>query len=56
MYTVTEENGRLNNYAVEPQITYAEAPSNTEKRNYLIQGAIAFSLIVGTIVTAFVVS
>ncbi len=53
---VNEEGGRLNNYAKEPQVYKAEPPSSTDKRNYLILGVFAVSLIVGVVSIAFVVS
>ena len=56
MYTTKEENGLLNNYAVEPQITYSESPTSNEQRRYLIQGIVAALVITATIVTAFAVS
>ncbi|NEQ44539.1 MAG: ssl1498 family light-harvesting-like protein [Leptolyngbya sp. SIOISBB] len=54
-YTV-EEGGRLNNFAVEPKMYEAEPPTATEKRNYIILGALATGLIVGVCSIAFVVS
>jgi hypothetical protein len=41
MYT-TDNEGLLNNYAVEPQVYYAEYPSSEQQRRYAIQGAVAF--------------
>jgi hypothetical protein len=54
-YTV-EEGGRLNNFAVEPKMYEAEPPTATEKRNYIILGALAFGLVAGVFSLAFVVS
>ncbi|MGD1944459.1 MAG: photosystem II assembly protein Psb34 [Leptolyngbyaceae cyanobacterium] len=54
-YTV-EDGGRLNNFAVEPKMYEAEPPSANEKRNYIILGTFAVSLIVGVCSIAFVVS
>ena len=42
----TEEGGRLNNFAREPQMYQAEPPTSKEKRNFIILG------ILGAIVTA----
>ena len=56
MYTVQEDNGRLNNYAVEPQVYLAEYPASDEQRRYIIQGLIATLIIATSIFTAFVVS
>ncbi|MBF2034571.1 MAG: ssl1498 family light-harvesting-like protein [Leptolyngbyaceae cyanobacterium T60_A2020_046] len=54
-YTV-EDGGRLNNFAVEPKMYEAEPPTATEKRNYIILGAIAAALVAGVVAVAFVVS
>ncbi|MEM9275780.1 MAG: ssl1498 family light-harvesting-like protein [Cyanobacteria bacterium P01_F01_bin.143] len=56
MYTVQEENGRLNNYAVEPTVYVAEYPESYEKRRYMIQGVIAALIVTAAIVTSFLVS
>jgi len=56
MYTVTEENGRLNNYAVEPTVYVAEYPASYEKRRYVIQGAISILIVATVIVTSVIVS
>jgi len=55
MYTV-DETGVMNNYAVEPKAYFAVYPSPEQQRRYLFQGAFAMLLVVGTLVTAFVVS
>ena len=49
----TEEGGRLNNFASEPEMYRAEPPNRTEKRNYLILGTIG-ALIVGGVITVAV--
>lgn len=46
----TEEGGRLNNFANEPEMYRAEPPNNTEKRNYLILGVLG-ALLVGGVIT-----
>ena len=56
MTTVTDENGIMNNFASEPQMYYAEAPSSQEKRNYVLWGAIATALISASVGVALVVS
>ncbi len=56
MTTISDENGVINNFAKEPTMYYAEAPSSQEKRNYLIWGAIALVVVIGSVVTATVVS
>ena len=48
----TEEGGRLNNFASEPEMYTAEPPSSSEKRNYLILGVLGVSLIGGVIAVA----
>ena len=56
MTTVTDENGIMNNFASEPQMYYAEAPTTKEKRNYVLWGAIATALIAASVSMAVVVS
>ena len=51
-----EEGGKLNNFAVEPKMYQAEPPTSTEKRNYIILGSLAASLVVGLFVVAAAVS
>ncbi|MEM9908498.1 MAG: ssl1498 family light-harvesting-like protein [Cyanobacteria bacterium P01_D01_bin.44] len=52
----TEEGGRLNNFAVEPKMYEAEPPTASEKRNYIILGIAAASLIAGLMVVVVAVS
>ncbi|NER83280.1 MAG: ssl1498 family light-harvesting-like protein [Leptolyngbya sp. SIO1D8] len=54
-YTV-EDGGRLNNFAVEPKMYEAEPPTATQKRNYLVLGVLAATLVLGVVSIAFVVS
>ncbi|WP_109012499.1 photosystem II assembly protein Psb34 [Nostoc commune] len=49
MYTTTNEDGVLNNYAAEPKMYYAEYPAIWEQRKYVLQAFFA-TLIVTTIV------
>ena len=56
MTTVSDENGIINNFAKEPAMYYAEAPNSKEQRSYLIWGAIALVVVVGSILTAVTVS
>ncbi len=51
-----EEGGRLNNFAVEPKVYKAEAPTQKEQRNYLIMGLGAAILVGGLIFVAFTAS
>ncbi len=55
MYT-TDETGVLNNYAIEPKISYAEYPSVAEQKKYAFQGAIATLFVSCLVITALVVS
>ncbi|XWK89769.1 MAG: ssl1498 family light-harvesting-like protein [Phormidium sp.] len=52
----TEEGGRLNNFAVEPKVYQATPPTQAEKRNYIIMGALALVLVSALIFVAFSVS
>ena len=46
MYTTQLDNGTLNNYALEPKMSYAEYPAVWEQKRYLKQGTVA-ALFVG---------
>ena len=48
----TEEGGRLNNFANEPEMYTAEPPSGSDKRNYLILGVLGVALIGSVIAVA----
>ena len=52
MYTTTDETGRLNNYATEPQMYFASSPSPEQQRSYLVQGGIATALVVSLLTIA----
>ncbi|MEI6380743.1 MAG: ssl1498 family light-harvesting-like protein [Cyanobacteriota bacterium ELA615] len=56
MRYTTEEGGRLNNFAVEPQTYSAEPPTKAEQKNYLIFGSLGGLLIVSLIGFAFYAS
>ncbi len=56
MYTTTNESGVLNNYATDPQISYAEYPSPAQQSRYALQGAIATLFVSFLILTAIAVS
>jgi hypothetical protein len=45
MHTSQDERGILNNFAVEPTLYFAEAPSPAQQRQYWIQGAVATTLV-----------
>lgn len=52
----TDEGGRLNNFAIEPKVYQAQEPTQAEKRNYLILGAIAVAFVGFLVYVAFAVS
>ena len=56
MRYTTEEGGRLNNFAVEPQTYSAEPPTKEEQKNYIIFGSLGGLLVVGLIGFAFYAS
>jgi hypothetical protein len=51
-----DETGLMNNFAVEPKMYEAEPPTGNEKRNYIILGSLAASLVVGLFFVAAAVS
>jgi hypothetical protein len=52
----TEEGGRLNNFANEPKVYKADAPSSEQKRNYVFQGVAAIILVGGLVFLAYSIS
>ncbi|HEY9831826.1 MAG TPA: ssl1498 family light-harvesting-like protein [Stenomitos sp.] len=52
MYTTNEE-GILNNYAIEPKISYASYPSPEQQRRYALQGGVALLMVTSLILIAF---
>jgi hypothetical protein len=56
MYTTTNENGILNNYAPETKFYYAESPSKEQQSKYAFQGAVAVLFIISIIFIALGVS
>ncbi len=54
-YTVDNE-GLLNNYAIEPKMSKAEYPSPKQQRRYIFLGAVATLFVVLVIWLAFAVS
>lgn len=56
MYTTQEDNGILNNYAVEPKMTYAEYPAAGEQKRYLLLGVIAASFVTSLVLISVAVS
>lgn len=55
MYT-TNEDGVLNNYAIEPKVYFATYPSPEQQQRYTVQAAIAAGLVVLSLLMAFSVS
>ncbi|MBO1055628.1 MAG: ssl1498 family light-harvesting-like protein [Dolichospermum sp. JUN01] len=45
MYTTTNEEGILNNYAREPKLYWAELPTKSQQKSYAFQGAVAILFI-----------
>lgn len=56
MTTISDENGILNNFAQEPKMYRAKAPSSQEQRSYLIWGILALVVVTASVFTAVVVS
>jgi hypothetical protein len=56
MYTTTDENGILNNYAPETKFYYAEYPSKEQQIKYAFQGVVAVLFIISIVIIALGVS
>ena len=56
MYTTSDEKGILNNFATEPQLSYATPPSPSQQRAYFFQGAMAAVLVTATVLVSLAVS
>ncbi len=56
MQTTKDEHGILNNFAVEPTLYYAEAPSADQQRRYMVQGAVAAVFVATIFAIALTVS
>jgi len=56
MYTTSNQEGLLNNYALETPVYYAEYPNENQQRSYAIQGALAILLVNFLFMIAFAVS
>lgn len=56
MYTTTDETGRLNNYATEPEIYLASYPAPEQQRRYLLQGGMATLLMTALLLISLAVS
>lgn len=53
---INDDDGRLNNFAIEPKIYQADPPNPTQQRNYIILGVVAAFLVTGLVFVAFSVS
>jgi hypothetical protein len=53
---INDDDGRLNNFAIEPKIYQAEPPNTTQQRNYVILGVVGALLVTGLVFVAFSVS
>jgi hypothetical protein len=56
MYTTSDDQGILNNYASEPALYYAEYPSIEQQRQYALQGAIATLFVTAIVLVSLAVS
>ncbi|MDJ0845907.1 photosystem II assembly protein Psb34 [Crocosphaera sp.] len=56
MFTTSDENGILNNFANEPDMYYAAHPTQQQQRSYWVQGIFAVLLIAGLGVVVTLVS
>ncbi|MEH2287905.1 photosystem II assembly protein Psb34 [Nostoc sp.] len=56
MYTTTNEDGILNNYAAEPKVYCAEYPAIWEQRKYILQGLFATLIVTALALVGFSVS
>ncbi len=54
-YTLDDE-GMMNNYAIQPGMSLAEYPSPEQQQRYIFQGAVAVLFVALTLMTAFAVS
>lgn len=53
---INDGDGKLNNFAREPEMYQSEPLSGAQKRNYLLVGAIGSLLLLGLVVVSFQVS
>ncbi|MEM9808180.1 MAG: ssl1498 family light-harvesting-like protein [Cyanobacteria bacterium P01_D01_bin.56] len=56
MFTTIDESGRLNNYAVEPEMYFADYPALEQQNRYKLQGGLATLLVTALLFVAFAVS
>jgi hypothetical protein len=53
---IIDEQGKLDNFAIEPQVYVAEYPTPAEQRRYALQGAIAVVFVSALIFISFAIS
>ena len=53
---IKDDDGRLNNFALEPKMYQAEPMDADQKRNYLVIGGVGAFLVVGLIALTSVIS
>jgi hypothetical protein len=53
---INDEDGKLNNFAREPQMYSAEPMGANQKRNYILVGVVGSLLVLGLVVVSFTVS
>lgn len=56
MYTTINQDGQLNNYAIETPVYHAEYPNSEQQRRYAFQGACAILFVNVLLLTALAVS
>jgi hypothetical protein len=56
MLTTIDESGRLNNYAAEPEMYFANYPSPEQQASYKLQGALASLFVVALVLVSVAVS
>ena len=55
-YQIEDEDGKLNNFAVEPTMYQAEPQSDADQKNTMLLGVLGGVLVVGLIAVTFVIS
>jgi hypothetical protein len=53
---INDEDGKLNNFAREPEVYQTQPLSSGQKRNYAIVGIVGLVLVLGMIAVSFTVS
>ncbi|MDJ0616721.1 MAG: ssl1498 family light-harvesting-like protein [Calothrix sp. MO_192.B10] len=56
MYTTVNEQGILNNYSTEPNVYYAEYPSQEQRSRYAFQAGLATLFVTALVLVACAVS